>query len=169
MGKVSNTVVRLNGLLKLGTLQSARSDTYQSFKRVSTPPYVTVRPGNTRPRHSANGCSRVWMSRQTDRWYWVWAPIYVPILYNRKGSFIFRQNTGKVPSSSDKTQEPFQNVKEPFQNVIVIRRKGSLPKIFQWGTFPSHQGKVKIPFLGDLGTFLWEKRTFPFVKKNLSL
>ena len=25
-----------------------------------------------------------------------------------------------------------------------MRRKGSLPKTFQWGTFPSHQGKVKI-------------------------
>ena len=143
MGKVSNTVVRLNGLLKLGTLQSARSDTYQSFKRVSTPPYVTVRPGNTRPRHSANGCSRVWMSRQTDRWYWVWAPIYVPILYNRKGSFIFRQNTGKVPSSSDKTQEPFQNIKEPFQNVIVIGGKVPCQKSFSEEPFLVTKERLK--------------------------
>ena len=61
--------------------------------------YVTVRPGNTRPRHSANGCSRVWMSRQTDRWYWVWAPICVPIFYARKHSWkVWSQ--GNIPDTS---------------------------------------------------------------------
>ena len=81
-------------------------------------------------------------------------------MQNRKGSFIFRQNTGKVPSSSDKTQEPFQNIKEPFQNVIVIGGKVPCQKSFSEEPFLVTKERLKYlslvilePFFGDLGTF----------------
>ena len=106
------------------------------------------------------------MSRQTDRWYWVWVPIYVSILYIEQNIPDTAGNLPQIEESIPFHRKAFLTSQESFPD---FTRNDSFCKEWQsdqkeW-QFDQKEWQIVIPWVKK-EWFLCQKGMIPVSKRN---